>query len=1058
MPRKPQPLAKLSRPRLYDALPRERLFALLDQKRRHPLVWISGPPGSGKTTLIASYLASRKPRTAWYQADPEDNDLPTFFHFLGEACLRSSAKRFLPSLHRERLGDYAAYARKYFRQLFLKFDGVVVLDNFQEVADNSGVLGVLNIAVGEVPQGSTIVVLSRTEPPQDWVRHVAGQDIGHIGWPDLRFSVEETRLVVGATGGTVEQLHARSNGWAAGIVLMKEAPRRNNGKREGTVSDGSAMVFDYFASQILDGMDANERLVALCSAVPPYFTREWLPDIAGLVAAPSIVDDFYRRQLFLNRRDRGTYEYHALFRDFLLEEAKRRLSREEILAISRCCAEFIETSGDVEAAFNMRVAASDWVEARRLLSTNAEHLLARGRWTTLARWLDVLRPEDFDADPWLVYWRGRTVLASDAAAARGVLQDAHARFLRSGSRTGQLQALAEILGSFFLEWDTVQGMDPWIDATKQAILDDRPASEEALNRAYGSLVVALLYRRPQDPMLHAGARLVASRLDTETDATQRLRLAIFIAHYYDIMGEQDKSGHAVHAMETLLAQAEADPLTSVIASMRVAHHCQMKGEIQRSIASATRSIEMAMEHGFSPGVTGFLTICLAHCLLNAGRPEDAARELERARPFINPAQSMILIYMRWCEFWCAALRKDRDLLRALWTQFARIPPAGVPINTAYNLPVIVFLVEEGQHTAAADRIREWKSNLAGMRSPYIDFNLELMEAFLGLRTSDRQTAAVSLRKAFALGAQGGFTNSLAWMPGIMAELCAFALDCGIEPAYARRLIRERGLAPTDSLMESWPWPVRIQALGRFEVFIDGNPLKFSGRPQHRTLELLKIIVALGCAAVNVSRVKSLLWPDAEGDAAQRSFAVTLHRLRKLLGTDRAIVANDGAITLNADCCWVDAIAFESRIEQLSDGQSGDDGEWLLRSYRGHLLADEDMAWALPPRERLRAKFEAAVRRIGQRLEETGEWQAAMDLYRRALDLDALAEPFHRRVMDCLSRQGRHVEAMEAYRRCRQMLSVVLGVAPSADTQALFRSIQAAAAAAPSLPESGIQQP
>ena len=44
-------IAKISRPRLFGVLPREELFALLDENRGRPLIWISGPPGAGKTAL-----------------------------------------------------------------------------------------------------------------------------------------------------------------------------------------------------------------------------------------------------------------------------------------------------------------------------------------------------------------------------------------------------------------------------------------------------------------------------------------------------------------------------------------------------------------------------------------------------------------------------------------------------------------------------------------------------------------------------------------------------------------------------------------------------------------------------------------------------------------------------------------------------------------------------------------------------------------------------------------------------------------------------------------------
>ena len=71
MPGRVATLAKLTPPRLYAVTRRERFFKLLKERHRHhALIWVAGPPGAGKASLVASYLAESKQRTLCVSRGP----------------------------------------------------------------------------------------------------------------------------------------------------------------------------------------------------------------------------------------------------------------------------------------------------------------------------------------------------------------------------------------------------------------------------------------------------------------------------------------------------------------------------------------------------------------------------------------------------------------------------------------------------------------------------------------------------------------------------------------------------------------------------------------------------------------------------------------------------------------------------------------------------------------------------------------------------------------------------------------------------------------------------
>ncbi|MDZ4384321.1 MAG: hypothetical protein U0940_02435, partial [Nitrospirota bacterium] len=89
-------MGKVTRPVVTEVYPRKRLFDLLDRAKNRPVIWVTGPPGCGKTTLISSYIESRGLPCLWYQIDEGDKDLSTFFYYMGLAAKKAAPRRRRP--------------------------------------------------------------------------------------------------------------------------------------------------------------------------------------------------------------------------------------------------------------------------------------------------------------------------------------------------------------------------------------------------------------------------------------------------------------------------------------------------------------------------------------------------------------------------------------------------------------------------------------------------------------------------------------------------------------------------------------------------------------------------------------------------------------------------------------------------------------------------------------------------------------------------------------------------------------------------------------------------
>jgi ATP/maltotriose-dependent transcriptional regulator MalT len=1049
-------LAKLTQPRLVDVIDRERLFLQLDELRRRPVVWIFGPPGSGKTTLAASYLRSRDLRGLWYQVDAGDQDVSTFFYYLGLAADDLGTKRngSLPLFTPEYMADLPGFSRLYFRRFFarLPVPAVVVLDNYHEIPPDSAVHAALEQGIRELPEGVNLLVASHRDAPPQLARVSAQDRLARLDWNDLRLSLDESRALAARRFPIDEEslglLQEQCDGWAAGLALTIERLKGTRGSTPELRHGAMESIFAYFAGLILASIPGETEAFLMRSALLPRMTASMAGRLTGDDGAEAMLRDLSSRQMFTERRGE-TYQYHDLFRTFLVERLRQRVTPEVFTALQCEAGKVLRDAGQIEDAQRLFRDAGDGGSLVALVLEHASALLEQGRGETLRDWIGAIPASLLEREPWVDYWLGASLVSISPRDARAALARACGRFRAGGDALGEALACAGVAFSHFYEYADMKPLDPWIDALT-ALLGRRPAFPSPVIELHvnAALVFALTYRRPEPRLLAEPVRRSLELLEEDIPVNHKIVGATVLLNHLLCVSAVDAVEALVTRTQPLVELPEVTPVNRSLWAQQVAWARYFAGDSRAAQESFEASVHIAQAEAVAlPMVYAHGLFGPSSCALTLGDVATAESCNAQAAALRDPLRKLDAVVLSWLQARVACWRDNWPLaLRHADTMVQ----SGIDTGATYFLYVAQImkariLVELDRHDEAARLLEESRGLVEGTAYDACACDVTYVQAYAALRLGDRDRAHALLREALERAEQSHYNHFVRSNPRLLSELFGEALRAGIQPVQVRGLVRRFELEPPRDADDGWPWPMQIRTLGRFALVRYGEPLDAYRKHPRKPLALLKALIAFGSVDVPEQRLIDAVWPDEQGDKAQNAMHVTINRLRGLFAEPDLVRVHAGRVSLRLERVWVDANAFERLMERI-DADPAQAATALsnqaLDLYRGAFVDDEDDAsWAVPLRDRLRSKFVRLVSTIGPRLEQAGEFDAAATLYRRAIESDALAEEFYRGLMRCYGATDRRAEAIGVYRRLRQTLSVTLGMNPAASTEALATTLQ-----------------
>jgi LuxR family maltose regulon positive regulatory protein len=390
----PEPPARL--------VDRARLAAVLDAADTDevPVVLVSAPAGSGKSTLVAGWVAARPGRVAWLQVEESDADPARFWVSVTASIARADpaiGARLEPVVAGS-LGAGQVVVPALVNELSsLTHRLVLVLDDYHLIDDPEVHRGVERL-IERCPRQLTVVIVTRADPPFRLGRLRVRRRVREVRAHDLRFEPGEAATLLGAAvegldGSRLDDLCERTEGWAAGLVLAGLSLERTDDADRfvRTFRGDDQLVAGYLTDELLSALDDEERRRMVEAAVLDRLSGPLLDAVTGSDDGARWLDGLAARNQLVIRLDTvgEWYRYHHLFRDLLLLEARRSIA-DRLPELHRRAGAWLEASGHPVTAVDHLLEAGDREHAMHLMRFVGSDLLGTGRLRTLRTLLERL--------------------------------------------------------------------------------------------------------------------------------------------------------------------------------------------------------------------------------------------------------------------------------------------------------------------------------------------------------------------------------------------------------------------------------------------------------------------------------------------------------------------------------------------------------------------------------------------------------------------------------------------------------------------------------------------
>jgi ATP/maltotriose-dependent transcriptional regulator MalT/DNA-binding SARP family transcriptional activator len=1042
---------------------RSRLFDEIESAMASKALWVNGPPGSGKTTLIASYIESRDIQTLWYQLDSTDTDIASFFYYLRQSALKHSkeATHAIPELP-SGADDWVKYGQSLIRAIYTRFNGplMIIFDNYESIQPHSELHEVFNRVIEQVPSRSLITFISRNAPTSNLARHIANDLVHVIDGKKLKLNKEENQNIarmrkIDMSEEILEKIHESTDGWLTGSILMLEHARQSKQLDNKQFGEYGDVLFDYVANEIFSGFDDTAKKFLLDVCWPRRLTLGLAEELSGEPTTRQILTNLARNNYFVSERDDSVdreYILHPMIREFLQQKSRDDLSNKALTDLFRKTANMLVNEGQPEEAVELLAANMDWEPLEEVVAQHAPLLLEQGRYELLASWIEEIPEDRLSNNPWLIFWYGKARQQQAPREARNYFDRAFTVFKSTTDDSlGKILCLSGGIEMVLKEMDDFSLLGALLTEQLDILTDDDSLPENPYsNSVYVLVLIAMLIRRPETDNLQWWIERAEQSSKNLAYSTERYTVCFWLVMAYSLRGDLDKAANTLGSLLDICTHINKPELSCqyhIVAALLYV----LRGDGKSASKAGLQALDIAEQHGLNKFIS-FIYACLCSAELTNHNIDEAGTWLEKLVSESDANNRFLRFIVHYLQSWRSHIAGDiinshHEQKRALNdTVELGMPFLEVLSRTA--LAQLLYLCDDSR--AGNTQLRKVHSIARDVNNPLLEFMTLIAYGEVAMREGRVSSGTNALRFGLGLGRQHAYYHLPWWTPRQLSEVCALALKNNIEIDYVKDFIDKRQLHPVAASMDipDWPWPFQLRMLGDMEITgTESEVTKTRSRP----FELLKLLVAMGGREVEISRVIEEMWPHVDADYGLRSLTINLHRLRRVFGNDESIILKENRLSVNQELIWLDVWTLERQvlhIDELSKNDFQDMSQSaleqladeLLTLYRGSFLMSEDgQSVYNAKRDDLRIEFNRALNALMDTLKVSSA-DSIHTYYDTCLNHDPINEPIYRRLMQWYVQQGNKEAAIETYERCKSAMAKMPQLEPSTETQTLAETL------------------